>query len=194
MQGMWRKGVQGSALAAGFLWNAAVAAQPLQIVALGDSNTAGFGVGRGSAFPALLEASLRASGYEVQVANRGISGDTTGGMLDRLDDAVLPGTRIAIVQGGYNDRRRGVSAEAAEANIEAILARLRARGVRTVLCDFSGGQWAGIARRRGAVLVPSSTCYDADNRGFDRLHMNAAGHQVVAARLTPVILRLLTRR
>ena len=166
-------------------------AQQIDIVALGDSNTFGLWAGRRNAFPALIENSLRADSYDVRVTNRGISGDTTGGMLDRLDRAVPRGTEIAIVQGGYNDGRRGVQSRTRDANIEEILKRLRARGVRTVLCGLSSADWAGIARRQGAVLVPPSTCYDANNRGFDRLHMNRAGHRVVAARLLPVIERLL---
>jgi acyl-CoA thioesterase I len=169
-------------------------AQPVQIVALGDSNTAGFWVGTSRAFPALMEASLRAGGFDAEVSNQGISGDTTGGMLARLDASVPTGTEIAIVQGGYNDQRRGVPGQVVDANIDAILARLRARRVKVVLCDLSGAQWAGIARRHRAVLVPSSVCYDSANRGFDGLHMNAAGHRVVAARLAPLVGRLIGRR
>lgn len=190
---LWRR-MGWLVLAGGVMMSAVADAQSLRIVALGDSNTAGFGVGRRNAFPALVEAQLRSDGYDVDVVNRGISGDTTGGMLARLDRAVPRGTGIAIVQGGYNDRRRGVPAQARDANVDAILARLSARKVKVVLCGFSGAQWAGIARRHGAVLVPSSTCYDAGNRGFDGLHMNRAGHRVVAARLAPVIRRLLGRR
>ena len=181
------------ALAAGILLSTGVDARALQVVALGDSNTAGYGVGRRNAFPALMEGALRSAGYDVDVANRGISGDTTGGMLSRLDRAVPLGTQIAIVQGGYNDQRRGVPAQTTAANVDAILARLSARKVKVVLCGYSGAQWSGIARRHRAVLVPGSTCYDAGNRGRDGLHMNRAGHRVVAGRLTPVIRRLLGR-
>ncbi|MGE0500416.1 MAG: GDSL-type esterase/lipase family protein [Rhizobiaceae bacterium] len=169
-------------------------AGPLEIVALGDSNTAGFPVGRRNAFPAIMEASLRGAGYDVKVSNRGISGDTTGGMLSRLDRAVPRGTTLAIVQGGYNDGRRGVSARDRDANIDAILKRLSARGVKVVLCGLSGADWSAIARRHGALLVPQSTCYDAASRGFDGLHMNRSGHRIVASRLTPVIQRVLGRR
>ena len=102
-------------------------AQSIRIVALGDSNTAGFGVARQEAFPAQLEALLRTTGYDAQVFNAGISGDTTSGMLARLDSAAPPGTQIVIVQGGYNDLQRGSSPAAIMANVEAILARLRAR-------------------------------------------------------------------
>jgi acyl-CoA thioesterase-1 len=166
-------------------------AQPTRIVTLGDSNTAGFGVGRQEAFPARLEAMLRASGADVEVLNAGISGDTTQGMLGRLENAVPPGTQLVIVQGGYNDLRRGSSPATIAANIEAILSRLRARQIRAVLCGFYDQPWGAIARRTGAVFVPSSACYDAGSRGFDGLHMNAMGHQVVAARLLPAVQRLL---
>ena len=75
-------------------------AETTQIVALGDSNTAGFGVGRDAAFPARLEAMLRANGTDVQVINAGVSGDTTEGMLARLDNVVPAGTGVVIAQGG----------------------------------------------------------------------------------------------
>jgi len=166
-------------------------AESTRVVALGDSNTAGYGVGREAAFPAQLEAMLRARAYDVQVVNAGISGDTTRGMLGRLDAAVPPGTQIVLVQGGYNDLRRGSSADAIAANVEAILARLRARQIRAVLCGFYEQPWDAIARRYGAVFVSSSACYDANSRGSDGLHMTAAGHRIVAGRLLPVLQRML---
>ena len=165
-------------------------AQTTQVVALGDSNTAGFGVGREAAFPARLEAMLRGRGADVQVINAGVSGDTTAGMLGRLDNIVPAGAGVVIVQGGYNDLRRGGTPATIATNIEAILSRLRARQVRAVLCGFYNEPWQPIARRQGAVFVPSSTCYDAAYRGFDGLHMNASGHEVVASRLLPVVQRL----
>ncbi|MBX3583389.1 MAG: hypothetical protein KF810_16005 [Rhizobiaceae bacterium] len=166
-------------------------AEPIQIVALGDSNTAGLFVGKRNAFPALIENSLRQSGYDVKVVNRGISGDTTAGMLSRAKSAVPRGTLLAIVQGGYNDKRRDISPAERDANVEAILKLLRSRGVKVVLCGLDGASWNRIAIANGAVLVPGSACYDINNRGFDRLHMNRAGHRVVAQRLLPVIQNLL---
>ena len=170
-------------------------AQSVRIVALGDSNTAGYGVGPQQAFPAQLEALLRASGYDVQIVNAGVSGDTTAGMLARVDAAALPGTRIVIVQGGYNDRFRGGGPAATLNNLEAILVRLNAQGIRGVLCGFFDPNLdtaaAAVARRYGAVFVPGGVCYDSAYRGPDGLHMNAAGHQVIASRLLPVVRRLL---
>jgi len=66
-----------------------------QVVCLGASNTAGKGVLPGEAYPAQLEAMLQAKGYSGRVSNQGVSGDTTGGMLARLDTAAPAGTRPA---------------------------------------------------------------------------------------------------
>src|SRR6195256_6691474 len=74
------------------------AAQAATVVALGASNTFGKGVSRAQAYPAQLEALLRAKGLNAHVVNAGINGDTTGGMLARLDRVVPKGTRVFILQ------------------------------------------------------------------------------------------------
>src|SRR5689334_19437828 len=93
------------------------------IVVLGDSNTQGYGVAPQQAFPARLEATLRASGRAVQVVNAGVALDTLGRMLARLDTSVPAGTRIVVVQGGFNDIDQDVPANVSAANMRAILAR-----------------------------------------------------------------------
>ena len=98
------------------------------VVALGASNTYGRGVERVQAFPAQLEAILRARGHSVNVVNAGINGDTTEGMLNRLDSAVPNGTRAVILQPGGNDRRKGRTDRTAE-----IQSSLRARGIRVIM-------------------------------------------------------------
>ena len=85
--------------------SAAVQAAPLQIVAFGDSVTAGYLIPRNDAYPAQLQRALRAKGYDVVVRNAGVPGDTTLGALKRLDLAVDPDTAICIVEFGVNDRR-----------------------------------------------------------------------------------------
>jgi acyl-CoA thioesterase I len=69
-----------------------------QVVCLGASNTAGNGVSQQEAYPAQLEAMLRARHYDGRVANAGINGDTTWGMLNRLDTTVPSDTRVVILQ------------------------------------------------------------------------------------------------
>jgi acyl-CoA thioesterase-1 len=86
------------------------AAARAQIVALGASNVAGRGVSSSEAFPAQLERMLAARGYNVQIANAGVSGDTNVGMLGRLDQVVPDGTRIVLlgaIGGTFNARRLG---------------------------------------------------------------------------------------
>jgi acyl-CoA thioesterase-1 len=106
-------------------------AASITIVALGASNTYGKGVARNQAYPAQLEAMLRANGRDVRVVNAGINGDTTGGMLSRLDSAVPAGTKVVIVQPGGNDARKGQGDGAA--NVATISSRLAARGIKVVM-------------------------------------------------------------
>ena len=96
------------------------------VVALGASQTAGKGVSTAEAYPAQLEAMLRARGLDVTVVNAGISGDTTGGMMARLDGTVPKGTRVVIPQPGGNDLRKGAPNYTAE-----LRSRLSAMGVRS---------------------------------------------------------------
>ena len=110
-------------------WNfAAQSADAATVVALGASNTYGKGVARDEAFPAQLEAILRAKGLNVNVVNAGINGDTTEGMLQRLDSVVPNGTNAVILQPGGNDARKGSPDRTAE-----IQSRLRARGIRVIM-------------------------------------------------------------
>jgi acyl-CoA thioesterase-1 len=102
------------------------------IVALGASNTYGKGVARGQAYPAQLEAILRAKGANVRVVNAGINGDTTEGMLRRLNQAVPKGTSAVILQPGGNDRRKGSPDRTSE-----IQSQLSARGIPVIMMPNS---------------------------------------------------------
>jgi acyl-CoA thioesterase I len=104
------------------------AAQAATVVALGASNTFGKGVSHSQAYPAQLEALLRTKGLNARVINAGINGDTTGGMLARLDRAVPKGTSVVILQPGGNDRRKLAPDKTSE-----IQTRLAAMGVKVVL-------------------------------------------------------------
>ena len=105
-----------------------------QVVCLGASNTAGKGVSQQEAYPAQLEIMLRARHYDGGVANAGVSGDTTWGMLNRLENAVPIGTRVVILQPGGNDERHG-AASWRDANISQIVERLRARQVAVIMLE-----------------------------------------------------------
>jgi acyl-CoA thioesterase-1 len=103
-------------------------AKAATVVALGASNTYGKGVARNEAYPAQIEAILRARGLNIRVMNAGINGDTTEGMLGRLDRAVPNGTNAVILQPGGNDRRKGRPDRTAD-----IQSRLAARNIPVIM-------------------------------------------------------------
>lgn len=118
------------------------------IVALGASNTYGKGVARNQAYPAQLEAILRAKGSNFRVLNAGINGDTTEGMLQRLDRAVPNGTSAVILQPGGNYRRKGSPDRTAD-----IQGRLSARGIKVIM--LSNGMLGGLPHQPDGVhLTP----------------------------------------
>ena len=110
----------------------AASADAATVVALGASNTYGKGVARNQAFPAQLEAILRAKGLNVRIVNAGINGDTTEGMLRRMDGVVSRGVNAVILQPGGNDRRKGSPDRTAE-----IQSRLSARGIAVIMVPNS---------------------------------------------------------
>lgn len=105
-----------------------------RIVAFGDSNTYGQGLPRGADWPSKLEVLLNAQGYNVRVANAGVSGNTTVDALNRVDAAVPAGTDIAIVTFGVNDARRGVPPATIGQNLSQIVSRIKAKGTKVILC------------------------------------------------------------
>jgi len=137
-----------------------------KIVAIGASNTSGWGVGSGAAYPAQLEAMLKARGYNVQITNGGILGQTTSGMLARVD-SVPAGTRIVILQPGGNDARFGVPKEERAKNIRAMVSRLQKRGIRVIVADNLQG-----------LLAKNSV---------DGIHFNSNAHAAIAKKLYPQV-------
>jgi acyl-CoA thioesterase-1 len=145
-----------------------------QIVALGASNVAGRGVGSSEAFPAQLERMLAAKGYNVHIANAGISGDTNQGMLARLDSAVPEGTKIVLLGmrgGNFNARRLGQGDQTAD--LGSIMARLRQRGIKVI--QVTGN---GVGRKHLQA---------------DGIHLTAEGHALIAAQLLPSVIQALRR-
>ncbi len=116
--------------------------------------------------PAQLQAILRKKGITANVINAGVLGDTTAGMLRRLDSATPKGTNIVILQPGANDLRFGFSKEQRAANIAAMVKQLRARDIRVIVFD---------------PKIPE------DFYQWDHIHFNAAAHAKIAAKLADQI-------
>jgi acyl-CoA thioesterase-1 len=180
------------AVLAAVLVSAAAHAQPIQIVAFGDSATAGYLVPRNAAYPAQLQAALRAKGYDVEVRNEGVSGDTTAGALRRFDAAIGPGTDIAIVEFGTNDLRRHVPMKTVRARVSDIVDALQARHIEVLLAGLGRLDLSAVARSKG-VLYAQWKLPPARYRARDGVHFNAEGYAIVVRRMLPAIETLIAR-
>ena len=159
---------------AALIWaSAAVNAAPLRIVAIGASNTHGWYVGNQGAYPAQLEALLRAKGIDAQVTNAGVPFETTGMMLRRVDKDVPNGTDIVILEPGGNDRRFLVPPAWRAANIAEMERRLKARSISVIVYD---------------EVMP------LQYRALDLIHFTEQGHAIIAAALLPRVMEILDRR
>lgn len=126
------KAVQSSIFAA-FLGTAAWA-EPVTVVALGDSLTAGYGLPDGEGFVPQLQAWLDAQGIDAKIVNAGVSGDTTAGGFARLGWALSDDVDAMIVALGGNDLLRGLPPEASRTNLDAILEEVsQERGLPVLL-------------------------------------------------------------
>jgi len=158
---------------AAWIGEAAATSRPVTIVAIGASNTSGWGVGGEAAYPARLEALLRERGYHTTVINAGVPFQTTYWMLGRIDRDVPDGTRLVIIQPGGNDLRFFGSKANRAANIEAMVAKLRARGIQSIVYD--------------PVFAP-------EDYQWDRIHLNARAHAKVAQDLLPEVIEAIDPR
>jgi acyl-CoA thioesterase I len=162
-----RRFIGAASLMAASLAVAEVEAQEFRIVAIGASNTAGRGVGATHAWPARLEALLRARGYDVRIVNAGINGDDTNGMRARLTETVPSGTRLVILDTtDTNDRRRGVNTKV---NATAIVGELSKRGIRT-------------------IVVPSLHALSEMQLQGDGIHITSDGHGMIATKLSTKVI------
>jgi acyl-CoA thioesterase-1 len=185
-----------------------VRSEPLTLLALGDSLTAGFGLDPPSAFPARLEAALRRKGHDVEVRNAGVSGDTAAQGAARLDWAVSDDVDAAIVELGANDALRGLPVAQAEMAIGEILSKLKARGIPTLLAgmrappnlgaDYASqfdGMYQRLATAHGVLVYPfflEGVAARPDLNQPDGIHPNAQGVEAIVARILPTVEALIT--
>lgn len=120
----------------GLVGSVTAAERTIKVVALGDSLTAGFHLRGSAAFPVQLERALKAKGFAVEVANAGVSGDTSSGGLARLDWSVPEGTDAVILELGANDMLRGVDPKVTRGALSEIVQRLKARRIEVLLCGM----------------------------------------------------------
>ena len=186
-------------------------AKALKLLALGDSLTAGYGLGPGDGLTDRLQVKIdEAYGAEaVRVINAGVSGDTTKGGLARLDWSLFDEPDMAIVALGGNDMLRGLEPADSYQNLDGILARLAQEGIPVLLAGMLAPANMGadyqadfdqiypdLAARYDVVYYPfflDGVALEADLNQPDGLHPNRKGIDVMVTRLFPAIEALIAK-
>ena len=187
----------------------AAAAEPLKVVALGDSLTAGYGLAPGEAFPEQLQAALRARGHDVTVVNAGVSGDTASGGLSRLDWSVPEDADAVIVELGANDALRGLDPAVTRQALAEIVARLKGRGQPVLLAGMRAPRNLGeayaaefdaiypdLAKSQGVIFYPfflEGVVADPKLNQGDGIHPTREGVARIVEAMLPSVAALIER-
>ncbi|MDY6962062.1 MAG: arylesterase [Pseudomonadota bacterium] len=194
-------------MAAAFVSPAASQQQAVELVGFGDSLMAGYQLAPNESYTAQLEAALKAKGRSVTVTNAGVSGDTTSGGLSRVDWSVPDGTDGVILELGANDALRGVPPEETEENLDAIITRLKDRGIPVLLAGMiappnMGGDYSTryneiyprLAEKHGLPLYPfflDGVVAVSGTQLEDGMHPNARGVGIMVERSLPAVERFI---
>jgi acyl-CoA thioesterase-1 len=174
-----------------------------RVVALGDSLTAGLGLDAVSAYPALLQNRLTADGFDYEVVNAGVSGDTSAGGLSRLDWALNGDVRVLIVALGGNDALRALPPEELQQNLATIIEKAQARHITVILAGMEAPPNFGrdyvvkfhrvypeLANRYHVAFVPFLLEGVAGSETLnqrDGIHPTAEGARIVADNIWAVL-------
>lgn len=184
-------------------------AETIKIVGFGDSLMAAYDLAKEDGFPARLEAALRERGHDVEITDAGVSGDTTSGGLSRLDWSVPDGTDGVILELGANDALRGIAPEKTRENLDAMIERLKERGIPVLLAGMLAPPNMGpgyeetfnaiypeLAEKHDLVLYPfflDGVAGETDMVLSDGMHPNPAGVDEMVRRFVPVAEEFIAR-
>jgi acyl-CoA thioesterase-1 len=187
-----------------------MAAEPLRILAFGDSLTSGYGLSDAESFPSQLERALIAAGENVKLINGGVAGDTSAGGLARLDWTLADKPDLVLLEFGANDGLRGLDPMATRKNIAAMLTRLAQDRIPTLLLGMKAPRNLGadyvtafdplyedLARQYQVPLDPfylDGVAGDPALNQSDGIHPNAAGVAAIVKRITPEVIALIKAR
>ena len=182
-------------------------AQPIRVLILGDSLTAGYGLAAPDGFQAQMLAALKAHGHDVSFVDAAVSGDTSAGGRARLDWAIGDGVDAALVELGANDGLRGLPTPDLQANLAAILDALAAKHIPVLFTGMLAppnlGQeygnafkavYAHLGQRPGLIYDPFylvGVAADPALNQADHIHPNPAGVKIIVARMLPDMEKLL---
>ncbi len=182
----------------------AIAVRPTfgDIIAFGDSLSAGFGAAPEDAYPAQLEQLLRTAGLDLRVGNAGVIGELSLSARARLGDIIAARPKLVIIAFGANDALQGVSREAIQSNITSMVHDLKAAGIKVLLVGLETdemktsyarhlrGVYEYIAREEVVSLVPfmlTGVLGNPDRLSADGMHPNGSGYRVIAQNILPYV-------
>jgi acyl-CoA thioesterase-1 len=169
-----------------------------KIIFAGTSLTAGLGLDPDSAYPRLIQEKLDSAGLDIEAVNAGVSGETTAGLLQRLDWLLRGHFDVFVIESGANDGLRGVAVEAIEANLRQIIQRVRTARpeAKIALIQMEAlpnyGRVYGsafhdlyvrVAKDENVTLLPfllDRVAGRAELNQGDGIHPNADGERIVA--------------
>jgi acyl-CoA thioesterase I len=176
-------------------------AEPVTIMALGDSLTAGYGLDAPQGFTVRLQEALKAKGHDVVVMNAGVSGDTAAQGAARLDWALTDDVDVVMVELGANDMLRGLAPAQAEQALDEIMQKLKARNLPTLVLGMKAplsmgpdyisafdGMYPKLAQKYEAALYPfflDGVAAVPELNQADGIHPNAQGVDEIVRRLLP---------
>jgi acyl-CoA thioesterase I len=181
-----------------------------KIVAFGDSLTAGFGLAEKESYPYLLQERLKADGYDYEVVNAGVSGDTSAGGLERIDWSLeQDNVQVMILELGANDMLRGLSVPQMKKNLDLIIKKAKAKKVQILVCGLfppdapvskEQGEFArafqDLAKENGVAFLPfflESVGGVKTLNQADGIHPNAEGTRKVTDNVYKALAPLLKK-
>ncbi|NIR52707.1 arylesterase [candidate division KSB1 bacterium] len=175
------------------------------ILFLGNSLTAGYGLAPRLAFPSLIQQKIDSVGWNFDVVNAGLSGETTSGGLRRIDWLLRNHIDVLVLELGGNDALRGIPPELTKKNLQGIIDKTREKypDVKIVIAGMQAPPNLGenytrrfrqmfpeLAEENDAALIPfllEGVGGVAELNLADRIHPNAQGHKIVAENVWSVL-------
>jgi acyl-CoA thioesterase I len=178
-----------------------------KIVVLGDSLTAGLGLLETQSYPHLLQEKIDRDGFQFEVVNAGVSGDTSAGGLRRLDWTLQEDVRVLILELGANDGLRGLSVSEMKENLGKIIDAARARNIVVILAGMEAppnygaeyaasfrGAYRELALKYRVLFIPfllDKVAGQGSLNQADGIHPNPSGAAIVADTVWNVLKPLL---
>ncbi len=183
--------------------------QPISIVAFGDSLTAGYLLQSHQAFPKRLEKSLKDKGYNVNIINSGVSGDTTSAGLSRLDWSIPKNTHAVIIELGANDVLRGIPPTQTKQNLDKIIQKLKSKNIEVLLTGMKAPKsygdeyvknfrniYSNLSKKYDTLLYPfflKGVALKSEYNLSDGIHPNPEGVDIIVKNILPFVEQLIAR-